>query len=329
MLSRPVTGPSIAAVIPLYNGARFIEESLGSVLAQTLPPDEIIVVDDGSTDEGPSIVERFASHHPITLLRKSNGGQSSARNYGVAHSKSELIALLDQDDAWYSHHLAELVKPFREKRAVPLGWVYSDLDEIDEGGFMVCRSVLMRYRNGTEHPKRSLHNLLRHDLFILPSASLISRKAFEHVQGFDVRLSGYEDDDLFLRLFRAGYDNVFVEQPLSKWRIYPSSCSFSERMGQSRLIYVDKLLKQFADHHFAKALIATRFLEYMAAELSRAILRNSPAHLRQVCDQMSAFLPNFGWKRRLAFRLARPLLQNLHTASLIFRARRFLRFALR
>ena len=76
----------ITAVVPLYNGARFIEESLRSVFAQTLPPAEVIVVDDGSTDDGPAIVEGLAREFPIRLLRKENGGQSSARNFGIAHS---------------------------------------------------------------------------------------------------------------------------------------------------------------------------------------------------------------------------------------------------
>ncbi len=97
---------SIAAIIPLYNGARWIEQAVRSVLAQTRMPDELIIVDDGSTDDGPVIVEELAAQHPsIALLRKSNGGQSAARNFAVAHCKSALIALLDQDDIWYPNHL--------------------------------------------------------------------------------------------------------------------------------------------------------------------------------------------------------------------------------
>ena len=76
--------PTISAVIPLYNGAPFIEAALSSIFAQILPPDEIIVVDDGSTDDGVAVVERLASQHPITLLRQSNGGQSAARNAGIS-----------------------------------------------------------------------------------------------------------------------------------------------------------------------------------------------------------------------------------------------------
>src|SRR5581483_11195160 len=89
---------TVAAVIPLYNGAGYIETAIGSVLAQSRPPDEIVVVDDGSIDAGPEIVERLARKHPIRFLRKSNGGQASARNFGVANTRSTLIAFLDQDD---------------------------------------------------------------------------------------------------------------------------------------------------------------------------------------------------------------------------------------
>jgi glycosyltransferase involved in cell wall biosynthesis len=123
---------SIVAVIPLHNRARWTEQSIKSVLAQTLAPDELIVVDEGSTDDGPRIVGRLTQSRPIRLLRKLNGGRSSAGNFGVAHFKSALNALLDQDDASYPLHLASLVEPFRKPRGVRLGRVYSDLDKIDD-----------------------------------------------------------------------------------------------------------------------------------------------------------------------------------------------------
>src|SRR5260370_31826938 len=88
---------SIVAIIPLYNGARWIEQAIKSVLAQTLAPDEFIVVDDGSTDGGvgAAIVERFAQEHPIIkLLPKPNRGQSSAPNSAGRHSTTPLLSLL-------------------------------------------------------------------------------------------------------------------------------------------------------------------------------------------------------------------------------------------
>ena len=91
-----------------------------------------------------------------------------------------------------------------------IGWTYSDLDEINDQGELIARGVIVR--TGAEHPKRDLASCLRQDMFVLPSASLISRRAFRQVGGFDERLSGYEDDDLFLRLFQAGFHNVFLAE---------------------------------------------------------------------------------------------------------------------
>src|SRR5579863_2236308 len=156
---------SVVAIIPLYNGAKWIEQAIRSVLTQTLMPDELIVVDDGSTDDGAgaAIVERLRHQYPlISLLRKPNGGQSSARNFAVAHSTKPLIALLDQDDLWYPHHLERMIGPFRKKSDIPLGWVYSNLDEIDESGATVCHAFLDTL--GTLHPKHSLAQCVSEDM---------------------------------------------------------------------------------------------------------------------------------------------------------------------
>lgn len=237
----------IATVIPLFNGAKFIERSLGSVFAQTRPPDEIVVVDDGSSDGGAAVAKEVAGRDSrVKVLHKQNGGQSAARNYGVRNSSGEVIAFLDQDDWWYPRHLEELERPFLfNNRSKPLGWSYSDLDEFDGESRMVEHAMLSRMT--TSHPKKTLQDCLRQDMFVLPSASLISRAAFEAVEGFDEQLIGYEDDDLFLRMFRAGYDNEFISEPLSAWRIHINSSSHRPTMLRSGLIYAAKLLEQYPD----------------------------------------------------------------------------------
>lgn len=97
---------AFSVVIPLYNGERTILRALASVTAQTHPPAELIVVDDGSTDAGPSPV---AAHLPeAKLCSQRNSGPGSARNTGVAASTEDWIAFLDADDVWAPHHLAEL-----------------------------------------------------------------------------------------------------------------------------------------------------------------------------------------------------------------------------
>jgi len=314
---------SIVAIIPLYNGARWIEQSIRSVLAQTLAPDEFIVVDDGSTDDGPRIVERLAQSHPIRLLRKPNGGQSSARNFGVAHSNSALIALLDQDDGWYPHHLATLVKPFRKQRGVPLGWVYSNLDEIDESGRMVNKRMLSLIPG--ENPKQSLVRCLSNDLFILPSASLVSRRAFEAVGGFDERLCGYEDDDLFLRLFRAGYDNIFIDEPLSQWRIYQTSTSYTSRMARSRMIYAKKLFEQFPNNraqrlYWSRDCLAPRFVYQTLRDYVRALETRDADMFRTAVAHLQILLPHLSIKRRLTLSVALTCLGRFALALAAYKA---------
>jgi len=90
--------PSISVVIPCYNGARFLAETLRTVFSQTRPPEEILVVDDGSTDDSAAVAERFGS--PVRVLRQANRGESAARNRGIEESRGEWIAFLDADDVW-------------------------------------------------------------------------------------------------------------------------------------------------------------------------------------------------------------------------------------
>lgn len=303
---------SVVAIIPLYNGARYIEQAIMSVLDQTMKVDEFIVVDDGSTDNGLEIVERLAEEHPIRILRKPNGGQSQARNFAVAESKSRLIALLDQDDIWYPHHIEELVKPFRQRRGIPLGWVYSDLDEIDINGALICRAFLRTM--GTEHPKRHLFSCLRQDMFVVPTGTLICREAFEAVGGFDERLSGYEDDDLFLRMFRVGFDNVYIEAATAQWRLYQGSTSTSARMDRSRMIYAEKLFEMFPDdplhvRYYARDLIAPRFWSTLLGVYMSAAEKCDYEKMHRLADHMARIAPYLARRRRNVLTLVLPLLR--------------------
>lgn len=98
---------SVAVIIPLYNGAKWIEEALDSVLAQDMPPNEIIVVDDGSTDSSPELVRSYSG---IKLLKNDGKGSSAARNMGILKTDSTFLAFLDQDDIWHQKHLENLYK---------------------------------------------------------------------------------------------------------------------------------------------------------------------------------------------------------------------------
>ena len=267
-----MSAPRITAIVPVYNGRRFLRAALDSVLAQTLPPCELIVIDDGSTDGSlDELAGLPPSGVPVRVLRQANAGQSAARNHAVRSAEGEFLAFLDQDDLWAPDHLEALVAPLLANPAA--GWAYSDFDEIDFDGFLVTRAFLQTF--GVRHPKRTIVDCIRADLMVLPSASLLRRAAFESVGGFDEALSGYEDDDLFVRFFRSGWEQLFVDRPLARFRVHASGSSGSSRFLESRIRFTEKLISLLPDdprmmRFYLRDWIAPRFFQVSLDDYVRA-----------------------------------------------------------
>lgn len=277
----------IATVIPLYNGRRYVLQAIESVLGQTRQSDRVVVVDDGSSDDGADAIAKAFPRLGIEVLHTANGGQSRARNLGVqAASDCDLIAFLDQDDAWYPEHLEVLEGVFLDSGMRRLAYVYSNLDQIDRTGRRIHQSVLDLVDGPRQ--KTKIHELIGLDVFVLPSASLVDRTAFLSVGGFDEQLSGYEDDDLFLRLFLAGFDHAYVATPLSQWRIYGDSCSQSPRMRASRLRYAMKLIGMFPQDAAAgldlpRDIVWPRFKKTLRLEMKRMMMAKD----RHACSDLA------------------------------------------
>ena len=231
--------PKVAVIIPYYNGADWVERAIISVLSQTVKADEFVIVNDGSTPDQRQALALLKDKYPFNIIDKENGGQGSARNTGVAATTSEYISLLDQDDFYLPNHIKDLVGALPEDDP-RLGYVYADLCEADGAGSII-HSNMLRQQSG-QHPKAGhITTLLQNDMFVLPSASLINRTAFISVGGFDEQFMGYEDDDLFLRMFRAGFTNYFLNQPVTVWCMHTGSTSWSIKMSRSRFRYLKKL----------------------------------------------------------------------------------------
>ena len=150
-------------------------------------------------------------------------------------------------------------------------------------------------------------------MFVLPTSSLINRRAFEAAGGFDERLIGYEDDDLFLRIFRCGYDNVYLNDALSKWRIFPGSASYSYHMARSRMIYLRKLLETFPpdrwrNSNVARDLLTPRFFKTLLVELRNAVRSGDTRAIRTAVDDLKVLVPFLPTRHRTLMQIALPLM---------------------
>lgn len=191
---------AISVIIPAYNAAPFLRNAIDSVLRQTLPPLEILVVDDGSRDDTGRIAESYGA--PVRCLRRENGGLSAARNTGIQAAQGEWLAFLDADDWWTEQHLACQWAAAQETGA---DLVFSDARVVSPQ--REWESWLQRSGHGwvfsLPHAcfDDAFNRLLRRGSFALPSTVMVRREAVVQAGGFDEAMRpGPEDLDLWLRV---------------------------------------------------------------------------------------------------------------------------------
>jgi Glycosyl transferase family 2 len=139
--------PLVSAIMPAYNYARYLPEALDSALGQDYPSDklEIVVVDDGSSDETPEILAEYAARHPrqLRVIRQENAGNIVATNRALSHAQGEILALLDADDTWLAHKTRSQVEILMQRPEV--GLVHGDMQMIDGAGAVTASSLFAHY----------------------------------------------------------------------------------------------------------------------------------------------------------------------------------------
>ena len=250
--------PTISVIIPTYNGARYIREAIDSVLAQTYTDYEIIVVDDGSTDDTAAILQSYGDR--INPIHQPNQKLPTARNNGVAASKGKYIAFLDSDDQFLPDKLQIQARMLDENP--DLGLVASGHEEIDEAG----RSISITHP-WIHFPNISLESILFYGL-APPSAVLIRRDWFELVGGFDPAFIYTEDMDFWYRLALSGCPMAWSPPTLIRYRIHPANKS---RALDIHYHYFRKAIdRAFADPRMPEDLCARRPRIDALADLSEA-----------------------------------------------------------
>ena len=189
---RTTTAVPISVVIPAYNAAWCVRRAVDSVLAQTLPCLETLVVDDGSTDDTTAVLSAYGDQ--VRIVRKPNGGLSSARNAGIREARGTMVAFLDADDWWLPGKIAAQHELMLRRPEVGFSSVASRIED-PEGR-------LVNVWSSPEWQGSFLEHLFHQPAAVAGSGSgvLVRRELFDRVGLFDERLKSLEDIDMWMRL---------------------------------------------------------------------------------------------------------------------------------
>ena len=237
--------PEVSVIIPTYNSARYITEAVDSVLAQTFRDFEVIVIDDGSTDETELVMRQYGV--PVKYIRQENTGVSGARNTGIKESSGRYVAFVDADDVWHPQKLERQMAALNgsmDHRACYCAFTVTDPSLVP---LEISRSI----RTGP-----LLEDLLLSGNVVgTPSTVICERSLFEEAGCFDSALSQCADWELWVRL-SLRTDFFYLDEPLVFYRLHGSNMS-----GSAPLLERDSLLvlnKAFSLSELPGPLLARR-----------------------------------------------------------------------
>jgi len=224
----------VSVVIPSYNSMSFLPETLNSVLNQTFTDFEVLIINDGSTD---NIVDWVAEIKDprVRLISQANQGLSQARNAGILNSRGLYIAFLDADDLWEPTKLEKQVAAFKDNPY--LGLVHTYVSMVDANNNYL-------YIIGSRHEKGNiLRRVIEQNPVISGSSSMVHRDCFEKVGLFDKDLKSAEDWHMWSRI-AVSYPMMVIEEPLVRYRQHPTSMSKDwQRMSRELNSAIEKIFE--------------------------------------------------------------------------------------
>jgi glycosyltransferase involved in cell wall biosynthesis len=222
--------PEVSVIIPCYNLGQYLDEAVDSVLDQTYQDFEIIIVNDGSSDEFTNTLLKDYSKPKCTVYATSNQGLPAARNYGIERANGQYICCLDADDKYHPEFLEKCIKVLDE-------------DKKDEFGFVTTWVQLFGNQNGIwETEDYNPYKLVFENQIHV--ASLFRKVIWEKVNGYSTNLSGYQDWDFWLKIVAKGYKWALIKEPLFLYRSRHYSMisdSDKKRTGLRRTILQNNL----------------------------------------------------------------------------------------
>lgn len=222
----------ISVLIDTYNQEKFIEQAVVSALEQDFAPAdrEVLVVDDGSTDGTPDVVRKFAPH--VRLLRKTNGGQASAFNAGIAECRGEIVAFLDGDDWWEKGKLLGVTQAFA--RETEIGAIGHGLFEVNEAGERQFLNLPDREYRNSLRDVREAQEFLELRSFLGTSRMAIRRSLLDKIGPVPAALV-IEADEYLATMCAALQGVLILDQPLTNYRLHAGNLFQASTRDESKL----------------------------------------------------------------------------------------------
>lgn len=282
--------PSVSVVMTLYNSETFIGEAIESVLAQTYADREIIVIDDGSTDDSAAVVKRFGG--AVRYAYQANRGAAAATNAGVRLSSGAYLAFLESDDVWLPVMLEEKMAVFESSRQIDA--VNNDLQYISEQN--VPEDEFIRgYR-----PDEPFARMFFHGFNFMLSSLMVRRSAFDAAGPFDEGFvkAGFQDIEWYARLME-GANVRYIPKPLTLFRRHGDRIPDDLQIRNERYL-LDRLWERFQHDPVKRRYLLRREVGFVADVAKRKIARGELAAGR---DGLRAAM-TLAWKQRVAPKMA-------------------------
>jgi glycosyltransferase involved in cell wall biosynthesis len=230
--------PTVSVIVTCYNYAKYLEGCLKSILNQTYQDYELVIVNDGSTDNTDDVIARFLDNKKVIYINQSNTGQAIATNNGIIRASGEFIAFLDADDLWEPTKLEKQVSLFTRDS---IGVVFSRMKFINEEGLPLYKEV-----TGKHYTPRSgyVTDALLFENFVPYSSTVVRKLCFEKFGMFNSEYKNGLDWDLWLRISKE-YEFAFVDEPLLSYRIgHPGQLTANaERSVQCSELIFDRFIE--------------------------------------------------------------------------------------
>lgn len=243
--------PKVSVIIPVFNGEKFIQRCISSVIRQTYKNLEIIVIDDGSSDNTKNVVvDNFPS---VSYLYQRNCGPAAARNLGINKSTGDYIAFIDADDVWLPEKISMQIEALRKNPKIKV--VHTNIEIMNDGKVDKTFYPIDRQEN------KMFESLLLWTGSVVCSSILFSRECIEKVGNFDSELWTAEDVHLFLRMAYY-YDFYFINQPLVIKYHHDSNLTNTSNIhyGSGGLLALTKIEQMFPDYSRKKSKVMRQAL---------------------------------------------------------------------